>query len=251
LNEETDKVIQQEQQRIRLLKYIRRYQAELKDIQDKLITGEVKIIDNAKKVREKGKGEMGKAPAATCTSPSSLVRDINSQRTLRYREKRMVGAPLKKENIPVLLPVDLENLKIRIFSSEFPADGVVKLYQKNPTLENRFNLLIHVASLENGLRPSDYMDLHGITMDWLMKRLKEFIDDSDKREASKFLRMAILLHSPEPKKLEVKKAEQTNIYNMTVPDGMTKEDLIERIFDSRDRPKVSNSEGEYVPADAS
>jgi len=63
--------------------------------------------------------------------------------------------------------------------------------------------------------------------------------------------MAILLHSPEPKKLEVKKAEQTNIYNMTVPDGMTKEDLIERIFDSRDRPKVSNSEGEYVPADAS
>jgi len=109
-----------------------------------------------------------------------------------------------------LEPVDLENLRIRVFTEVFPDDPMVHVYQVGTTLENRFNLLIHIAAMEAGVTVSDYMDLHGITMDYLCGELKKAIEGGDKQTSARFLGLAFNLKVPP--KVTVKKAEQ-NIFN--------------------------------------
>ena len=96
----------------RIIKYLKRLFMEIETTKAQLKTGELKNI--------KGK--------------------------LIPMDKKLTGRPLK--NIPELKPIDLENLKMRVFSAEFPTDGTVITYQKSTTLENRYTLLVHITALE-------------------------------------------------------------------------------------------------------
>lgn len=160
----------------RIIKYLKRLFVELETIQAQLKTGELKII----------KGEL---------IPTG---------------KKLTGRPLK--NISELLPEDIENIEIRVFSAEFPTDDAVIIYQKNTTPENRLTLLIHIATLEKNVTPSDLMDLLGVTNIFLIKRLKEMINTNDKQLAQRFLAMAFGLKFPNPE-IRVRKATQQNFYN--------------------------------------
>ncbi len=151
---------------------------------------------------------MGHGGAGDNTSHASLMYDKNSERHLVPTNKQLTGRPLK--NPPDFEVIDLENLRMRIFGAEFPGDAVVLAYGKNPTLENRFTLLIHVAALEKNVTPSDLMDLHGISSAFLMDSLKKMIDVNDKKVSASFLALAFRLKFPDPVKV---KAIQHNVYN--------------------------------------
>lgn len=194
----------QEQLTIRMVRYLKRLSMEIDLIQAQLKSGELKLL--------KGKGEReiekGHGGVGNHTSPLSLMSDKNAERHLIPTNKKLTGRPLK--NPPSLEMVDLENLKMRIFGAEFPADSVVVAYEKNPTLENRFTLLIHVAALEKNVTPGDLMDLHGITSAFLMDSLKKMIGVNDKKVSASFLALAFRLKFPDPVKI---KATQHNYYN--------------------------------------
>jgi len=201
---------QQEQTTIRMVRYLKRLSMEVETIQKQLKSGEIKI--------RKGKGakvdpEGGHGGDGNHTSPLSLMCDKNAERLLIPTGKKLTGRPLVK--IPDFEPVDLENLKMRIFSAEFPNDVSVIDYEKSPTLENRFTLLIHIAALENNVTPGDLMDLHGITSDFLMGILKKMVDPDetkDKQMSARFLAMAFKLKFPE-QSVKVGKAQQNNYFN--------------------------------------
>ena len=193
-------------QSIRLLQYIQRFKMEMENTRSRLKAGRIRIEKPV--YRERGKRpEVGTGGGAITTSPFSSVRDENAERRLIPKQNAgRTGIDDSRD----LEPVDLENLKIRVFSEVFPDDPAVHAYRKGTTLENRFNLLIHVAALENGVTASDYMDLHGLTMDYLCGRLKEMIETKDKQVSARFLAMAFNMKAPQ--KVTVRKAEQ-NIYN--------------------------------------
>jgi len=190
-------------QTIRLLQYIQKFKMELETTRRRLKEGRIRIDKGKRRIGS----EVGTGGGAITTSPFSSVRDENSERRLVIKSTR--NAPRGNEPRD-LEPVDLENLKIRVFGEVFPDDPVVHAYRLGTTLENRFNLLIHVAALEAGVTASDYMDLHGLTMDYLCGKLKEMIETDNKQRGAQFLAMAFELKSP--KKVTVRKAEQ-NIYN--------------------------------------
>lgn len=194
----------QEQLTIRMVRYLKRLSMEIEVIQAQLKSGELRL-SKGKGERETEKGHGG---AGNHTSPLSLMYDKNSERHLIPTNKKLTGRPLK--NPPDFEMIDLENLKMRIFGAEFPADSVVVAYEKNPTLENRFTLLIHVAALEKNVTPSDLMDLHGITSAFLMDSLKKMIGVNDKKVSASFLALAFRLKFPDPVKV---KATQHNFYN--------------------------------------
>lgn len=202
----TEELQAQEQLTIRMVRYLKRLSMEIESIQDQLKTGELKI---AKGVKGKGKLEMGHGGAGDHTSHASLMSDKNSQRHLVPTNKQLTGRPLK--NPPEFKPVDLENLKMRIFSAEFPNDAVVLAYEKKPTLENRFTLLIHVAALEKKVTPGDLMDLHGMSSAFLMDSLKKMIGVNDKKVSASFLALAFRLKFSDP--VVRVKATQHNVYN--------------------------------------
>lgn len=180
---------------------------ELETTRMKLRAGRIRI-EKPGGYRERGKAvEVGTGGGAIPTSPFSQVRDENAGR--RLIPKQNAGRSGEDETRD-LEPVDLENLKIRVFGEVFPDDPVVHAYRVSTTLENRFNLLIHVAALENGVTASDYMDLHGLTMDYLCGKLREMIETKDKQVSARFLAMAFNMKAPQ--KITVRKAEQ-NIFN--------------------------------------
>ena len=156
----------QEQLTIRMVRYLKRLSMEIDSIQVQLKSGELKL--------SKGKGERevekGHGGAGNHTSLASLMYDKNSERHLVPTEKH-----IRPSRVAELKTVDLENLKMRVFGAEFPADAAVVQYEKDPTFENRLTLLIHVAALEKNVTPSDLMDLHGITSAFLMDSLKKMV----------------------------------------------------------------------------
>ncbi len=192
----------QEQMTIRMVRYLKRLSMEIELIQYQLKIGDWKI---SKVGKGKGETEMGHRGAGDNTSHASLMYDKNSERHLVPTEKH-----IRPSRVSRLKTVDLENLKMRIFGAEFPEDVVVVAYEKKPTLENRFMLLIHVAALEKNVTPSDLMDLHGISSAFLMDSLKKMIGVKDKKAAASFLALAFRLKFPDPVKV---KATQHNVYN--------------------------------------
>ena len=194
-------------QAIRLLQYIQRFKMELETTRSKLRAGRIRI-EKPSGYRERGRrAEVGTGGADSSTSPFSSVRDENAERRLITKQNAGRSGEDETRDLEV---VDLENLKIRVFSEIFPDDPVVHAYRASTTLENRFNLLIHVAALEAGVTASDYMDLHGLTMDYLCGKLREMIETKDKQVSARFLAMAFNMKAPQ--KVTVRKAEQ-NIYN--------------------------------------
>lgn len=193
---------------IRLLQYLQRLKMELETTLEKLRSGRIRI---ERAHVGKGKGpeevEVGTGGARAQTSPLSLLRDENAER--RVVVKHCSGRPGADEGRD-LEPVDLENLKIRVFTEVFPEDPHVRAYRAATTLENRFNLLIHVGALEAGVTAADYMDLHGLTTDYLCGKLREAIESKDKQVSARFLGLAFNLKAP--RVVTVKKAEQ-NIFN--------------------------------------
>jgi len=188
---------------IRLLQYVQRFKMELETTRNRLKEGRIRI----KKGKRQIGPEVGTGGGALPTSPFSLVRDENFERRLVVKSTRN---PPRGNEPRDLEPVDLENLKIQVFGEVFPDDPMVHAYRLGTTLENRFNLLIHVAALEAGVTASDYMDLHGLTMDYLCGKLKEMIETDNKQRGAQFLAMAFNLKAPQ--KVTVRKAEQ-NIFN--------------------------------------
>lgn len=176
---------------------------ELETTRNRLKEGRIRI----KKGKRQIGPEVGMGGGALPTSPFSLVRDENFERRLVVKSTRN---PPRGNEPRDLEPVDLENLKIQVFGEVFPDDPMVHAYRLGTTLENRFNLLIHVAALEAGVTASDYMDLHGLTMDYLCGKLKEMIETDNKQRGAQFLAMAFNLKAPQ--KVTVRKAEQ-NIFN--------------------------------------
>jgi len=201
---------QQEQSTLRMVRYLKRLSMEIETIKKQIKSGEIKI---RKGKWTEAETEMGHGGDADTTSPLSTMYDKNLERQVVPTGKKLTGRPVV--NIPDLKSIDLENIKIRIFSAEFPSDSAVVAYQGKPTLEDRFTLLIHIAALENNVSPSDLMDLHGITTDLLMGVLKKMIDpeQKDKRVASQFLSLAFQLKFPGPTKIA--RAEQNNYFNFS------------------------------------
>jgi len=198
---------EQEQSTLRMVRYLKRLSMEIETIHKQLTSGEIKI--------KKGKWteaetEVGHGGVANPTSPLSTMCDKNTERVLTPTGKKLTGRKLV--NVPEFETVDLENLKMRIFSAEFPYDAAVRAYEKKSTLENRFTLLIHIAALEKNVTPGDLMDLHGITSDFLIDRLKSMIETQDKQVSARFLALAFNMKFPGPS-VKVGRATQQNFFN--------------------------------------
>jgi len=198
---------QQEQSTLRMVRYLKRLSMEIETIKKQLKSGEIKI---RKGKWTEAETEMGHGGDADTTSPLSTMCDKNTERVLTPTGKKLTGRPLV--NVPEFETVDLENLKMRIFSAEFPNDAAVVMYERKPTLENRFTLLIHIAALEKNVTPSDLMDLHGITSDFLIDRLKGMIETKDKQVSARFLALAFNMKFPGPS-VKVGRATQQNFFN--------------------------------------
>ena len=198
---------QEEQITLKLVRYLKRLSMEVETIQKQLKSGEIKI---RKGKWTESETEVGHGGDAFTTSPLSTMCDKNAERVLTPTGKKLTGRKLVK--IPEFETVDLENLKIRVFSAEFPVDAVVTAYQKNSTLENRFTLLIHIAALEKNVAPGDLMDLHGITSDYLMGRMKHMLEADDKQVSARFLALAFNMKFPGPS-VKVGRATQQNFFN--------------------------------------
>ena len=198
---------QQEQETLRMVRYLKRLSMEIETIKKQLKSGEMKI--------RKGKWtetetEVGHGGGENSTSPLSTMCDKNTERVLTPTGKNLTGRKLVK--IPEFETVDLENLKMRIFSAEFPNDAAVVAYEKSSTLENRFTLLIHIAALEKNVTPGDLMDLHGITSDFLIDRLKDMLETKDKQVSARFLALSFNMKFPGPS-VKVGRATQQNFFN--------------------------------------
>ena len=196
--------------RIKMICYLKRLSMIVTEIRTKLKTGEI-TLEREKK--GKWKTQRGQAPPRSESITSSLVQDNFTKRRLVETGRDISKGGRSPKSPPELEIVDIENLKIRLFGEEFPGDEYLKAYVKDPAIDNRISLLVHISQLESFLRPSEYFDLHGLTTDYLVGKLKEMLDTTkDKQIGARYLSLAFSLKHPAPKMVSVSKPTQNNTF---------------------------------------
>jgi len=195
----------------RFLRFLEKYNLKLRELREAVESGRVTI--GKKRI---GRPQVGTADPENGQITPSPIWDRNIERVIEIRDAVKGGRPSKVE----LKPIDLENLKIRLFCEEFAQDPVVVAYLRKPTLDNRFQLLIHISALQKDMSPSDLMDLYGLTDEFLFNKLKSLIDTKDKNVSARYLTLAFKLKYPEEKK--VTKAVQNNYYFASKKEAMEK-----------------------------
>ena len=220
----------------KVLRFLKKYHLELDALQKAISQGNVRIGK-----KEIGRPQVGTGDPRNGQITPSPIWDRNIERVLEIRDVKKGGRPRNVE----LKPVDIENLKIRLFCEEFPQDPVVVAYTQKPTLDNRFQLLIHISALEKDVQPSDLMDLYGLTDEFLFNKLKSLIDTKDKNVSARYLALAFKLKYPEEKK--VTKAVQNNYYFSSKKEAMEKVkeqiNAIERFISNRNNAGGDDSGG--------
>jgi len=203
--------IEKDWRRNRFLRFLEKYNLKIRELREAVEKGRVTI--GKKRI---GKPQVGTADPENGQITPSPIWDRNIERVIEIRDVVKGGRPSKVE----LKPIDLENLKIRLFCEEFAQDPVVVAYLQKPTLDNRFQLLIHISALQKEMTPSDLMDLYGLTDEFLFNKLKSLIDTKDKNVSARYLTLAFKLKYPEEKK--VTKAVQNNYYFASKEEAMKK-----------------------------
>ena len=231
----TAQVLEGEALRRRMIRYRVRLREELRDI-------EYKLKDKRAYVKRE-KGRMGHGGPTKWESHSSSVRDIKMDRRIEYvSDGRVMGRRPPSE----LEWVDVENVKMRVFSAEFPRDPYVTRYWEKQTVSERLELLVHIVELERSLEVVDVLDLNGVDLDYLAVKLREAIDgEKDYRERGRCLALAVKLR--EQQKV-VKKPAGTPEKKIAPKDI---DDALRKQFDAMNKTEVpvANSRGEIVEAE--
>jgi len=195
--------------RVKMIVYLKRFVMVITQVKQRLQTGEMTI---EKAYKGKWKTQRGQAGVDLPSITSTFIQDNFSKRRLVETGRDLSRGGQLPKHPPELEVVDVENLKIGLFGEEFPDDARVKAYLAEPTLDNRIALLVHISQLESGLHPSEYFDLHGLTTDYLVGKLKDRIEGKDTQAASRFLALAFQLKHPAPKTVKVGSPKQSNYF---------------------------------------
>jgi len=126
------------------------------------------------------------------------------------------------------------------FVKLFPDELIVSQYLEREVTFDR--LFVHVQVVRSRLPMKVYLNAHGITDSYIVKRLKHWADASDGEISLKALNILIKLRYQNERALRIN-LKQTNIYQAK-EDEYAKEDLVDRIFEKyqerikKSRPKT-------------
>ena len=112
------------------------------------------------------------------------------------------------------------------FVKIFPDELVVSQYLNREATYDR--LFIHVQAVRSRLPMKVYLNVHGVTDSYIVRRLKFWADAEDGEISLKALNALIKLRYQNERALRVN-LKQTNIYQAK-EDEHEKEDLVERIY---------------------